>query len=300
MRLTCPNCAAQYEVDDSVIPPDGRDVQCSDCGHGWYQYPTGMTTRLTPPEAAADPPDDAAAEEAHGTEAQEAPATETPHASDEDDAEAEPDEAPASNPAVPPARERLDESVLGILREEAERETRARQAERRSALETQPELGIEAAPRPPQPASPNAKDWGAVDTDAAYDADPDAHEAGDKVTPRPVRPASRRHQLPDIEEINSSLRASSERRPGEAGAEALPAQTGARRKGFRLGLALVLSLAAIAVGIYALAPTAAQTWPAVAPYFEGYVAAVDEGRRWIGATAQDATEALTEALAGQN
>ncbi|MEJ2035040.1 MAG: zinc-ribbon domain-containing protein, partial [Maritimibacter sp.] len=37
MRLICPNCGAQYEVDDRVIPENGRDVQCSACGHGWYQ-----------------------------------------------------------------------------------------------------------------------------------------------------------------------------------------------------------------------------------------------------------------------
>jgi len=37
MRLQCPNCDAEYEVDASAIPYDGRDVQCSNCGHGWYQ-----------------------------------------------------------------------------------------------------------------------------------------------------------------------------------------------------------------------------------------------------------------------
>ncbi|MBD3766183.1 MAG: zinc-ribbon domain-containing protein, partial [Rhodobacterales bacterium] len=37
MRLICPNCGAQYEVDDAAIPPEGRDVQCSACGHAWYQ-----------------------------------------------------------------------------------------------------------------------------------------------------------------------------------------------------------------------------------------------------------------------
>ncbi len=37
MRLTCPNCGAQYEVPDEVIPDEGRDVQCSNCGDTWYQ-----------------------------------------------------------------------------------------------------------------------------------------------------------------------------------------------------------------------------------------------------------------------
>ncbi|MEM9343589.1 MAG: zinc-ribbon domain-containing protein [Pseudomonadota bacterium] len=37
MRLTCPNCDTQYEVDSSMIPPSGRDVQCSNCGWTWFQ-----------------------------------------------------------------------------------------------------------------------------------------------------------------------------------------------------------------------------------------------------------------------
>ncbi|MEO1734275.1 MAG: zinc-ribbon domain-containing protein, partial [Pseudomonadota bacterium] len=37
MRLTCPNCGAQYEVPDEVIPEAGRDVQCSNCGTTWFQ-----------------------------------------------------------------------------------------------------------------------------------------------------------------------------------------------------------------------------------------------------------------------
>lgn len=37
MRLICPNCVAQYEVDENVIPAEGRDVQCANCGHNWFQ-----------------------------------------------------------------------------------------------------------------------------------------------------------------------------------------------------------------------------------------------------------------------
>ena len=39
MRLVCPNCGAQYEVDDRVMPEAGRDVQCSNCGHAWFHTP---------------------------------------------------------------------------------------------------------------------------------------------------------------------------------------------------------------------------------------------------------------------
>ncbi len=105
MRLICPNCDAQYEVDDAVIPEGGRDVQCSSCGHTWFQaaHP-------------ADAPDEGA----------------TPRAAE----------------AIPPEalrRRSLDDAVLSVLREEAERETRAREAEG-SSLETQTDLGL-SAPR---------------------------------------------------------------------------------------------------------------------------------------------------------
>jgi len=39
MRLICPNCGAQYEVPDDVIPSGGRDVQCSNCGFTWFERP---------------------------------------------------------------------------------------------------------------------------------------------------------------------------------------------------------------------------------------------------------------------
>lgn len=37
MRLICPNCDAQYDIADDVIPEGGRDVQCSSCAHTWFQ-----------------------------------------------------------------------------------------------------------------------------------------------------------------------------------------------------------------------------------------------------------------------
>lgn len=39
MRLICPNCGAQYEVPRDAIPDAGRDVQCSNCGHAWFETP---------------------------------------------------------------------------------------------------------------------------------------------------------------------------------------------------------------------------------------------------------------------
>jgi predicted Zn finger-like uncharacterized protein len=46
MRLICPNCSAQYEIDASMIPEDGRDVQCSNCGHTWYELPAPTASEV--------------------------------------------------------------------------------------------------------------------------------------------------------------------------------------------------------------------------------------------------------------
>lgn len=39
MRLVCPRCGAQYEIDGAAIPPAGRDVECSACDHVWRALP---------------------------------------------------------------------------------------------------------------------------------------------------------------------------------------------------------------------------------------------------------------------
>jgi len=36
MRLTCPNCGAEYDIPDGMLPADGRHVQCSACHTRWY------------------------------------------------------------------------------------------------------------------------------------------------------------------------------------------------------------------------------------------------------------------------
>lgn len=114
MRLICPNCGAQYEVDASVIPDTGRDVQCSNCGHTWYQRAASRA-----PEAAVATPA----------------------------AEAAPADMPPADmaEAAAPAASVLEPGVSDILREEAARETAERAAERMQSrpAETMADLGID-------------------------------------------------------------------------------------------------------------------------------------------------------------
>ena len=36
MIITCPNCNKQFRIDNSLIPNDGRDLQCGSCNHIWF------------------------------------------------------------------------------------------------------------------------------------------------------------------------------------------------------------------------------------------------------------------------
>jgi len=142
MRLVCPNCGAQYEVDDRVIPENGRDVQCSNCGHTWFQRPAGSQADAEIrveidevqdlPEAPIDDAPDIS-EAVIETETTAAPVAQEPeiaHAvepqTDTPDIEAaawQDGKTSAEAPATPqPVRRNLDENLQQVLREEAERE----------------------------------------------------------------------------------------------------------------------------------------------------------------------------------
>jgi len=36
MIITCPNCNKQFKIDSSLIPDEGRDLQCGSCNHIWF------------------------------------------------------------------------------------------------------------------------------------------------------------------------------------------------------------------------------------------------------------------------
>ncbi len=318
MRLICPNCDAQYEVDAAMIPASGRDVQCSNCGKTWLQGPAAPATVHAPapnpepepapeptsetdaaedksgdglgeetaaffekPASAADPaaedsvPSDDNAEEAVGE-----PAPAVTAAAAEDEAEAEQqiepdDEAPAEAGAasgVPeepetdapdqadedpaPIRERppIDPKVLGILRAEAEREIAARRAEEAAAIETQGDLGLD---------EPHADRDTPSDTEIrtarlrGMDEDGDARHARTAI-------------LPDIDDINASLTATSDRGLPDTPAE-VAVQVQKRRSGFRAGFSVVMLVVAAVILTYLFAPQIAAAIPALEPALAAFV-----------------------------
>ena len=36
MIITCPNCKKQFKIDNSLIPDEGRDLQCGSCNNVWF------------------------------------------------------------------------------------------------------------------------------------------------------------------------------------------------------------------------------------------------------------------------
>jgi predicted Zn finger-like uncharacterized protein len=122
MRITCPNCLAQYEIDGELLVPEGRDVQCSACDHVWFQpAPQRKPQRsLFDSEQHSPPP--------------------------------APQPKPPELPQTPrPQARALDPAVTDILRDEARFEVEAR---RRDAghMEMQPDLGLlGGGPWPVQP-----------------------------------------------------------------------------------------------------------------------------------------------------
>ena len=46
MIITCPNCNKQFKIDNSLIPDDGRDLQCGSCNHVWF-YKTEVVKTST-------------------------------------------------------------------------------------------------------------------------------------------------------------------------------------------------------------------------------------------------------------
>ena len=183
MRLTCPNCTAQYQVPADAIPENGRDVQCSACEHTWFQSgaPDDMTLATAIPVSApsvphATPsPDHAVSPEKSDTSATsetmagnsdfeqqltesldhsesaaqgaDNPLPMAPQSSQSQqpaDAQDGDDDDGAIKPKLP--KRELDPQVANVLREEAEREKRARlAAQTQSQTQAHDEMSLPSA-----------------------------------------------------------------------------------------------------------------------------------------------------------
>ena len=281
MRMICPNCGAQYEVADDVIPASGRDVQCSNCGHTWFEQPgaSEAAERGAPFEAPSEPTPPPAPE--IEPEVEVAPKPE--EASEpEQTQEPEPTSEPELERAAPQQRE-MDPEVASILREEAEYEEAARQAEA-DPIETQPDLDLSQDP------DEDRRSREARDRLARLRGEPEAAAAVGAIMQQEAE-APRRELLPDIEEINSSLRpeAGPSEVMGDEYEEARP------RSGFRRGFMLIVILALIALAVYIFAPQISAAVPQAEPYLTSYVEWVDGLRIWLDGKVQGFIDGASDA-----
>ncbi|MBM2577441.1 zinc-ribbon domain-containing protein [Jannaschia sp. Os4] len=168
MRLICPDCGAQYEIAAEMIPPEGRDVQCSNCATTWFQMPPA------PESDAAEAPEGAA---------------DTLDAQEQDDADLGDGEAidPDFVAAGTAPRRGPDARTLEILRQEREFNRRAAEAAARGAPPPEMDAGPEEAPEPEE-AAPDAAP--AAEAAEAQDAAPEA-DAPPEVEPEDDTPEAR-------------------------------------------------------------------------------------------------------------
>jgi len=267
MRLICPVCSAQYVVDDTAIPLTGRNVQCSNCEHAWFQprpdAGSGLDYGGAPDRAAALQQD--AQTGVHGSPARTEPFLGPP-----------PLPVPPVRPDDPgvPARKVPDENVMAVLRDEAERESALRRAEAGRPAEVQAETVPPPLPEPqPEPDQPQvplsvlaARAWFAGSAEGAENQT--AAKGSDAGS------SARRDVLKNIDEITQSLRASDEPRDNVL-APAPDRLSGEEKQGFRGGFLLVVVVALLLTAVYFFAPNISAAIPAAQGVVGAYVAGVD-------------------------
>ncbi|MEK6216325.1 MAG: zinc-ribbon domain-containing protein [Boseongicola sp.] len=312
MRLICPNCSAQYEIDVSLIPDEGRDVQCSNCGNTWFELPPAIAGA---PEAGLSGEEladvtEQSIEDAFAPELEPIPEPEfmpepepefEPEITlDSDPSQAEPEAAedsdgwdwpetrllsPAAGTPEPdteideptPKRRPADVADLDVLRQEAEHEISRRRSEV-APIESQPEFGLAAPEERETPSRALRARMARLRGEDDSDAEPERAEEEYQ--------APRRDLLPDIEEINSTLRPA-----GSSKDEPISPEVEAeRQRGFRLGFVASVGLATFMVIAYAWAPAIASVVPGTE---QALIAYVD----WAN-TARDALDSLIADASG--
>lgn len=296
MRLVCPRCGAQYEIDAEAIPARGRDVECSACEHVWRAYPAGFDPAARP--ALSRPLDESVIEILRGEAARELEARA---------AEREAERATARTAAALARHATPDTTLPGDAPETpaeglVERDAPSRDADPAGAsavpegTETAP---VSAAPStlpaaltpaarpsappasPPLEAPPTAD---ATDGDLTLSPDPrspnslgaDPSAPPQKTTDAPASPTARTSAPPPAP-APRPLPATppATRRPTPAVTRAARA-----RRRHDAGYHLAVMVALVAVTLYALAPRMADQG-ALGTTLMSWRAQVDEGRIWL-------------------
>ena len=255
-------------------------------------------------EVATDVAVSAPVDPAEGSAASETPAPDAPV------------ETPAAAPEELPPR-KIDSNVLAVLREEAEREASRRAAEA-AAVEAQaiqqdvkpaepiaPEALTEEEAKP-APSSAVAKLQAAIAKPIEAESKPKGDTAATDAAIAAVlaatlgdenqganRQGKGRELLPDIEEIKSSLRSTTDDGAGETDDPSDdPVSAAKKRHGFRQGFTTALTLGILASAVYVAAPRVVAVVPALAGPMESYVSTIDSARVWVDTLLRSATSSL--------
>lgn len=242
MRLICPNCSAEYDVADDVIPQGGRDVQCSSCTKTWFQTDKAV---VPPPETPSGLLSPAPKSEGRSVE------------------------VGAPTDAATPERKPLDSAVADILRQEAAHDGKGPAAKAPpSTLDTPATASaekVDADQTRKRIASMTRQEGSTPSTTEAATA---------------VGTAANLRTVPDIHEINAALRARAEAND-TSGLTAAEKEEAQQRQGFRRGFFWVLILIAILILPYIFAEQITENLPQTRPIMASYVLTVDQLRVWL-------------------
>lgn len=245
-----------------MIPAAGRDVQCSNCSSTWFQ----PGPRPPAPPVPEEPFVETAAAPTLAEVTIDAP-----------------DDAAGQRPT----RRQIDPGVAEILREEAEREARLRRGDAQlHPIETQGEMPLDSA-------QDSARSRRLADLDETAE---DAFDADDvKAAVAGATLGSRRELFPDIEEINSTLRATDDRSAAEGDASDYDTlgSVPQRRRRVRIGFFLVIAIALIGLGLYVYAAEIRQMVPQAGPALDSFVAVVDQARLWLDGLARSLASGIS-------
>jgi predicted Zn finger-like uncharacterized protein len=265
MRITCQNCQAQYELDPTALPPEGRDVQCSLCNHIWFEAP--------------DPAELAFARRAKAAAAPEA-----------DDIKLPEMDGALRDLLRAEAQHEAEARLADAATESADLGTMAPEITNPESATTDLTPALEWEDATPQDLSQKTTGRSAASPRSIDDV------AADTVQTVAVFTPDRRDILPDAAEIAKTLR--SEADPGRDTAATAPTpvltpsenadileHTAPRMpaKGEGLGFGLMLGIGAALLVVYLFGEAIGGQFPSLAAPLDTYVTAVDAGRVWLNA-----------------
>ena len=255
MRLICPNCNAQYNVDEALIPEEGRDVQCATCKKSWFQEKSFDETPLdlTPsvqPEAARKTPTSPAAPE-------------TPRQTLDDS------ETNTAEPTSPPAQPVNDSVDRDKLRRVVEEEIAAKSGFDDDDIA--------------EPADETDEDSELLRSlrETLAEVTEDDYEIGPATSRRrSVVQAAESAGIPTDELLADRT---SKPKPTDISIDFVEElnETRPRRRLMSRGKMTALILAAILAGVYFFQGKIAEAYPPAAPFLEQYTAAVDGARSGV-------------------